>query len=318
MPRPLRVFLCHAKEDKVIVRDLYHKLTSEGWIDVWLDEIKLLPGQEWDIEIEKAVEQADVVVVCLSNKSVDKEGYVQKELRFVLNIADEKPEGTIFVVPLRLDDCTVPRRIRAWQYVDYFPKNNQTWAYQRLIESLKLRTTKLGISVSRIANPTYMPDENKQARVEREPEANKEREHITEQKVKPNTFIPLEAKPKGESIFTSWWKRILFGVILGALTGVLVYLFVGPTQTDLIFEVSALSLGCGLAAWMIYPHKLSLVLIVLGFFIAGVIGYSGSPYYESHFRFFIDYGVLFGITAGALISRIFYWLKKIIEWQDRT
>jgi hypothetical protein len=134
--RLLRVFLCHAKEDKPTVRDLHRQLTAEGWLDVWLDEIKLLPGQEWDIEIEKAVEQADVVIVCLSNKSVDKEGYVQKELRFVLNIADEKPEGTIFVIPLRLDDCQVPRRIRAWQYVDYFPKNSQASAYQRLIESL--------------------------------------------------------------------------------------------------------------------------------------------------------------------------------------
>ena len=74
--RPLRVFLCHimpvgyAKADKPTVpqgddmRDLYRQLTAapqggdKGWMDVWLDEIKLLPGQEWDIEIEKAVEQS--------------------------------------------------------------------------------------------------------------------------------------------------------------------------------------------------------------------------------------------------------------------
>ncbi len=149
--RRLNVFLCHAKEDKPTVRELYRQLTAEGWLDVWLDAEKLLPGQEWDIEIEKAVEHADVVVVCLSTHSVDKEGYVQKELRFVLNIADEKPEGTIFVVPLRLDDCQVPRRIRAWQYVDYFPKNNRKWAYQRLLESLKLRARKLGISMEQPA-----------------------------------------------------------------------------------------------------------------------------------------------------------------------
>ena len=153
--RKLRVFLCHAKEDKPTVRELYRQLTAEGWMDVWLDEVKLLPGQEWDIEIEKAVEQADVVVVCLSTHSVDKEGYVQKELRFVLNIADEKPEGRIFVIPLRLDDCQVPRRIRAWQYVDYFPKHNQKWAYQRLLESLKLRAIKFGISILSFNEPIH-------------------------------------------------------------------------------------------------------------------------------------------------------------------
>jgi len=132
--RPLKVFLCHIHEDKATVRDLYRQLYAEGWLDVWLDEEKLLPGQEWDIEIEKAVEAADVVLVCLSCRSVDKEGYIQKEMRFVLNIAEEKPEGTIFVIPLKLEDCEVPRRLRAWQWVDYFPVDHRTWAYQRLLE----------------------------------------------------------------------------------------------------------------------------------------------------------------------------------------
>jgi hypothetical protein len=78
--RPLKIFLCHAHEDKATVRELYRQLCAEGWMDVWLDEEKLLPGQKWDLEIEKAVEAADVVLVCLSTHSVDKEGYVQKDL----------------------------------------------------------------------------------------------------------------------------------------------------------------------------------------------------------------------------------------------
>jgi hypothetical protein len=156
--RPLRVFLCHAKEDKPVVHELYQRLDAEGWIDTWLDEIKILPGQEWDIEIERAVEIADVVLVCLSTYSVDKEGYVQKELRFVLNIADEKPEGTIFIVPLRLDDCQVPRRLRPWQWVDFYPKNQRKTAYLRLLESLKLRAGKLGISAHKPAPPAIPVD----------------------------------------------------------------------------------------------------------------------------------------------------------------
>ena len=152
--RPLRVFLCHASDDKPAVRELYRQLCAEGWLDVWLDEEKLLPGQEWDLEIEKAVEEADVVLVCLSTRSVDKEGYVQKELRFVLNIADEKPEGTIFVIPLRLEECTVPRRLRALQRVDFFPKGHQKQAYQRLLEILKLRMESLRIRTIMMARVT--------------------------------------------------------------------------------------------------------------------------------------------------------------------
>src|SRR5512139_3937288 len=101
-PRKLSVFLCHASQDKPVVRELYQRLLAEGWIDPWLDEEKLLPGQDWNIEIEKAIEAADVVIVCVSSTSIAKEGYVQKELRKVLDIALEKPEGEIFVVPLRL------------------------------------------------------------------------------------------------------------------------------------------------------------------------------------------------------------------------
>jgi len=140
--RKLRVFLCHASQDKSIVRGLYQRLLVEDWIDPWLDEEKLLPGQDWDMEIEKAVEASDSVIVCLSNNSVTKEGYLQKELRKVLSMADDKPEGTIFIIPLRLDDCQPPRSLAKWQYVDYFPLKQSEVAYQRLLQALKVRSDK--------------------------------------------------------------------------------------------------------------------------------------------------------------------------------
>jgi hypothetical protein len=59
--KKLRVFLCHASQDKPIVRELYQRLNAECWIDPWLDEEKLLPGQDWDMEIERTVEAADAV-----------------------------------------------------------------------------------------------------------------------------------------------------------------------------------------------------------------------------------------------------------------
>ena len=107
----LQVFLCHASQDKLVVRDLYRKLAAESWIEPWLDEEKLLPGQDWNLEIEKAVESSEAVIVCVSSTSVAKEGYVQKELRQVLNLALEKLEGAIFILPVRLYDCPLPRQL---------------------------------------------------------------------------------------------------------------------------------------------------------------------------------------------------------------
>lgn len=137
--RPLSVFLCHSSVDKPAVRELYKSLLAEGWIDPWLDEEKLLPGQDWNVEIEKAVENTDVAIVCLSKESVARAGYLQRELKKVLDIADEQPEGTIFLIPVRLNSCEVPRRLTPWEYVDYFPKLQRKVAYQRIIKSLKAR-----------------------------------------------------------------------------------------------------------------------------------------------------------------------------------
>jgi hypothetical protein len=137
--RPLKVFLCHASGDKPPVRDLYKRLTAEG-VDAWLDQEKLLPGQDWRMEIPRAVHDADVVVICLSKKSITKEGYVQKEIKFALDIAEEKPEGTIFLIPARLEDCVVPERLSRWHWVDLYEENG----FVKLLRSLKLRADAVG------------------------------------------------------------------------------------------------------------------------------------------------------------------------------
>jgi hypothetical protein len=143
--RKLHVFLCHASQDKPVVRELHQRLLAEDWIDPWLDEERLLPGQDWNLEIEKAVESSDAVIVCVSSTSIAKEGYIQKELRKVLNIALEKLEGAIFVLPVRLDDCELPRQLRDRQALNYFPESNRAAAFDRLKASLKIRKDGLGI-----------------------------------------------------------------------------------------------------------------------------------------------------------------------------
>lgn len=148
--RPLQVFLCHSSDDKPTVREIYSRLDSEGWIDTWLDEKKLYPGQDWNYEIEQAVEQADVILVCLTKNSVNKEGYIQRELRRILDLADEKPDGTLYIIPVKLEECEPPKRIRRWQYSNYFPESNRDSAYQLLLESLKIRATRLGVSTNPI------------------------------------------------------------------------------------------------------------------------------------------------------------------------
>lgn len=141
---PLRVFICYASQDKSVARELYQRLRTEDWLDPWLNEEKLLPGMDWDLEIYKALRDADAIIVCLSKESVIKEGYVQKEYKRALNFAEEKPDGTIFIIPLRLDDCSPPTRLQQWQWLDYFEEN----AHEVLLKSLRARANMLGQQVS--------------------------------------------------------------------------------------------------------------------------------------------------------------------------
>jgi hypothetical protein len=138
--RLLRIFLCHSSQDKPVVRDLYKRLLSDG-MQPWLDEKDLLPGHDWELEIRKAVKSTDVVIVCLSKNAISKRGFVQKEIRLALDVADEQPERTIFLIPLRLDECDVPQRLQAIQWVDYF----EPGGYLRLVAALKKRGDELRI-----------------------------------------------------------------------------------------------------------------------------------------------------------------------------
>ncbi len=86
-----------------------------------------------------------VVVVCLSNGSTTKEGYVQKEIKVALDVAEEKPEGTIFIIPARLEeDVSVPERLSRWHWVNLFQDNG----YDKLIFALKKRANALVTNIS--------------------------------------------------------------------------------------------------------------------------------------------------------------------------
>jgi len=142
LSRPLRVFLCHATQDKPSVRKLFKQLSSES-IDPWLDEEKLIAGQNWRVEIPKAVRSSDIVVVCLSGNSISKEGFVQSEIKTALDVATEKPEGAIFLIPLRLEECEVPEQLRHLHWVNYFENKG----FERLLYALRARAENLRLTI---------------------------------------------------------------------------------------------------------------------------------------------------------------------------
>ena len=159
MPEPkrlLKVFLCHARADKQKVRELYRYLRRRG-IRPWFDEIDLVGGQDWQVEIPKALATSDAIIICLTKNSVDKEGYIQKEIKFALDKALEMPEGRIFLIPVRFEECEVPFSLSRYQWVDLFDEVG----YTRMMKALKFRASQLERATVELPKPPLVIEEDK-------------------------------------------------------------------------------------------------------------------------------------------------------------
>jgi hypothetical protein len=121
-PRTLaQVFVAYVREDLAVAERLRSGLALAGF-SPWMDLAKLLPGQNWPRAIESAIEASGFFIACFSENSVNKRGGFQAEIRYALDCARRIPLDEIFIIPVRLDDCRVPRPIqRELQYIDLFP-----------------------------------------------------------------------------------------------------------------------------------------------------------------------------------------------------
>jgi hypothetical protein len=129
-----RVFIAYVVEDLARVERLCDALASAGY-DPWLDRRKLMPGQDWPRAIERALSVSDFIVPCFSDRALRKRGQFQRELRLALEYASQMPLDDVLVMPVRFEDCELPRRIRAtFQYVDLFPDWNA--GLRRLIDAI--------------------------------------------------------------------------------------------------------------------------------------------------------------------------------------
>jgi len=72
---------------------------------MWLDTESLLPGDRWKDKIQDAIENSNYFIAMLSTRSVNKKGFVQKELKTALEVLDLFPSSERFILPVRLDDC---------------------------------------------------------------------------------------------------------------------------------------------------------------------------------------------------------------------
>jgi len=129
-----KIFLSYAHEDIGMAKRIYQDLKRYG-LDVWFDNESLLPGQDWENEIEKAIETSKYFLVLPSSKGMSERGYVHKEIRLALNFFDKCPEDDIYMIPVRLDDCQpAHRRIKKINWINLFPESEYQNGLKKILQ----------------------------------------------------------------------------------------------------------------------------------------------------------------------------------------
>jgi hypothetical protein len=105
-----QVFVCYTRKDEAFVLKLATNLKNQG-VPIWLDQWDILPAEDWDRSIDKALYRCKYFLIILSSTSVDS-NEVRGELRTAL---DENKA----IVPVLYQSCQIPRQLRLIQYIDF-------------------------------------------------------------------------------------------------------------------------------------------------------------------------------------------------------
>lgn len=115
LDRPsVHVFICHASEDKSAARDLASAMKKLG-AEVWFDEWEIRVGESIVQKINDALGAVSHLILVLSKSSVDKP-WVRKE--FSAALMRQLAQQSVSILPLRLDDCTIPPIVADIKYAD--------------------------------------------------------------------------------------------------------------------------------------------------------------------------------------------------------
>jgi hypothetical protein len=125
---PGHVFISYVREDTTTV-DILQEILEAAGVTVWRDTENLWPGQDWRLEIRRAITGGSFAfLACFSDNSAARQTtYQNEELIVAIEQMRQMPPGRPWLLPIRLADCDVPdfdlgagRTLASLQRVDLF------------------------------------------------------------------------------------------------------------------------------------------------------------------------------------------------------
>lgn len=145
-----KVFISYATEDYKYANNLHQFLLQNGY-KPWMDKQDILPGQNWDFQIQQALRKADFIILLLSAHSVGKRGYVQREFNQAIIYCEEKLDSDIYIIPIKIDECEIPPKLRKFQWVEYTSEN-------AMLQILNAIDTQRNILISEMNGKKYLDE----------------------------------------------------------------------------------------------------------------------------------------------------------------
>lgn len=122
------IFVSYSSKDRPFALGLVKELQSLG-ADVWIDQLGIGLGENWDNAIEEALESSETFMLILSPTSVESQN-VQDEVSIAINTKKK-------MVPILIKECELPMRWQRRQYADL--ANNPDKAINDILNFLGLQ-----------------------------------------------------------------------------------------------------------------------------------------------------------------------------------
>jgi len=103
-------FVSYCRQDSEFALRLAEDLKSAG-ARVWIDQLDIQPGEDWDLAIESAVDRTAQMLLILSPASVQSKN-VRNEIAVAL-------DANKTIIPVLHQDCAIPLQLRRVQYIDF-------------------------------------------------------------------------------------------------------------------------------------------------------------------------------------------------------
>lgn len=108
------IFISYARENHNLAEKLRLSLQQSGF-DCWMDTERIVAGDTWSDQIEKALKQSTIMVVIMTNAAADPNSFVREELRYAKHI--RKNLIRIFSIITDITEENIPLEVANLQQI---------------------------------------------------------------------------------------------------------------------------------------------------------------------------------------------------------